>query len=76
MGEAHVTRHPTPAGAGAQQDRLTRWRLVLGGDEADGVRDATGAPIALDARDARRDAVLGELYGPARPGGPQLRRNL
>lgn len=69
MGEAHVTQHPTPPGADAQQDRLTRWRLVLGGDEADGVRDATGAPIALDAPDARRDAVLEELYGPARPGG-------
>jgi Mg-chelatase subunit ChlD len=38
-------------------DRLRRWRLVLGGDDADG----TG--VDLDVGDAKRDAVLRELYG-------------
>lgn len=37
-------------------ERLRRWRLVLGGDG-----DATG--VALDAADARRDDALAALYG-------------
>ena len=37
-------------------ERLRRWRLVLGGDDADGVG------VALSADDAKRDAVLKELY--------------
>ncbi len=37
-------------------ERLRRWRLVLGGDDADG----TG--IALGADDARMDAALGAVY--------------
>lgn len=45
------------------RDRLTRWRLVLGGGEADG----TEAP--LDAEDASRDAALSELYDGTRGGG-------
>jgi hypothetical protein len=42
--------------ADLEQERLRRWRLVLGGGEADG----TG--IALSAEDAGRDAALGALY--------------
>lgn len=44
-------------------DRLARWRLVLGGEEADG----TGAE--LDAADRRIDAALGALYETGRKGG-------
>ena len=50
----------TPAadvGAGEANERLRRWRLVLGGGEADG----TGEPLAGD--DAGRDSVLDALYG-------------
>ncbi|MFH8220008.1 vWA domain-containing protein [Streptomyces sp. NPDC018057] len=39
------------------QERLRRWRLVLGGDAADG----TGC--ALTGRDAAMDAALAALYG-------------
>jgi Mg-chelatase subunit ChlD len=39
------------------EERLRRWRLLLGGQRADG----TG--VQLDARDARVDGVLAELYG-------------
>ncbi|WP_405788436.1 VWA domain-containing protein [Streptomyces sp. NBC_01367] len=42
-----------PAGG----ERLRRWRMVLGGGEADG----TGC--ALTGRDAAMDAALGALYG-------------
>jgi Mg-chelatase subunit ChlD len=52
-----------PAGAG--RDRLTRWRLVLGGDDADGI----GSPVALDAGDLERDRALAELYDRDRRGG-------
>jgi Mg-chelatase subunit ChlD len=48
-------------------ERLRRWRLVLGGDQADG----TGH--ALSGRDAAMDAALAALYGNgekgARPSG-------
>ncbi|WP_433479690.1 VWA domain-containing protein [Spirillospora sp. CA-142024] len=39
------------------EDRLRRWRLVLGGERADG----TGATLAGD--DARMDGALEKLYG-------------
>ncbi|MFC8190669.1 VWA domain-containing protein [Cellulomonas sp. NPDC057328] len=39
-------------------DRATRWRLVLGAPAEEGLGGVT-----LDADDARRDAVLRELYG-------------
>lgn len=42
--------------------RLGRWRLVLGGHEADGVRTADGASVELSAADARRDKTLEALY--------------
>ncbi|MER5435633.1 VWA domain-containing protein [Streptomyces sp. NPDC002588] len=41
----------------AEQERLRRWRLVLGGDAADG----TGH--ALSGRDAAMDGALTALYG-------------
>ncbi|GAB3680924.1 VWA domain-containing protein [Angustibacter aerolatus] len=47
----------------ASRDRLTRWRLVLGGDEADG----TGAALGPD--DTARDDALRELYDGRRGAG-------
>ncbi len=44
-------------------ERLRRWRLVLGGDEADG----TG--YALSGDDARMDNALGALYDSERKAG-------
>jgi Mg-chelatase subunit ChlD len=41
----------------APAERLRRWRLILGGQEADGV----GVP--LDGNDRQRDAVMEALYG-------------
>jgi len=50
-------------------DRLRRWRLVLGGEAADG----TG--VSLDGRDAGIDAALAALYEPApAPGDATGRR--
>ncbi|MER5717292.1 VWA domain-containing protein [Streptomyces sp. NPDC002132] len=46
-----------PAERDASAERLRRWRLVLGGDEADG----TGH--ALSGRDAAMDGALDALYG-------------
>ncbi|WP_442802907.1 vWA domain-containing protein [Streptomyces sp. BSE6.1] len=46
-----------PEDDGAAQERLRRWRLVLGGDPADG----TGH--ALSGRDAAMDGALTALYG-------------
>lgn len=42
---------------GARDERMRRWRLVLGGDEADG----TGR--ALAGQDAAMDGALTALYG-------------
>lgn len=52
--------HPTPAAA---DERLRRWRMVLGGGEGDG----TGC--SLTGRDAAMDRTLEALYG-GRGGGP------
>ncbi|MFB4309098.1 VWA domain-containing protein [Actinomadura sp. GTD37] len=46
-------------------DRLRRWRLVLGGERADG----TGASLSGD--DARMDAALEKLYGGGDEGRPR-----
>ncbi|WP_237542633.1 MULTISPECIES: VWA domain-containing protein [unclassified Streptomyces] len=54
-------RMTPPPTTPADDERLRRWRLVLGGDAADG----TGR--ALTGRDAAIDAALGALYG--RPDG-------
>ncbi|MFD6285772.1 VWA domain-containing protein [Streptomyces sp. NPDC060205] len=48
--------------AGAADERLRRWRLVLGGDDADG----TGC--ALAGQDAAMDGALGALYGNGKGG--------
>lgn len=45
------------------RDRLSRWRLVLGGHDADGIRCADGQAVVLSAADARRDKALEDLYG-------------
>jgi len=50
---------------GQPSDRLRRWRLVLGGQDADG----TGVDLGAGTADARRDAVLEALYDPERRGG-------
>ncbi|MFI6595546.1 VWA domain-containing protein [Nonomuraea sp. NPDC050536] len=42
--------------AGPVDERWRRWRLVLGGGEADGIG------MALDASDARMDGALGAVY--------------
>jgi len=47
------------------RDRLTRWRLVLGGADADGISE--GAALTPD--DEKRDQVLRELYDGQRRGG-------
>lgn len=55
-------------GTGVAPQRLTRWRLILGSGEADGVTHA-GEAIELSDDDAVRDAVLGDLYDAERRGG-------
>ena len=52
-----------------KRDPLTRWRLVLGGNEADGVRSADGTPVGLSADDAARDQAMAELYDRSRKAG-------
>ncbi|MEU3598266.1 VWA domain-containing protein [Streptomyces sp. NPDC006798] len=54
---------PAAAGPDAARERLRRWRLVLGGDQADG----TGC--SLEGRDAAMDATLTALYGSGRGDG-------
>lgn len=58
---------PEPGG----RERLRRWRLILGGDDADGVSSGTGQSFARSADDVRRDQALAALYdAPAKgPGG-------
>jgi Mg-chelatase subunit ChlD len=53
-----------------QRDRLTRWRLVLGGEAAEGLGVGAGAGAGLTADDVRRDEALAALYeGGQRRGG-------
>lgn len=47
----------------AEQERLRRWRLVLGGDRADGVG------LQLSPADVRIDKALSALYDSDRKGG-------
>jgi Mg-chelatase subunit ChlD len=59
------------------RERLTRWRLVLGGEDADGIGPAdgsgsgvgSGSGSGLSAADAERDKALSELYDGNRRGG-------
>jgi Mg-chelatase subunit ChlD len=63
MSEDPITEeHGEPEGT---RDRLTRWRLVLGGGEADGI----GAGTALSSGDIARDSALEQLYDAPRTGG-------
>ncbi|MDP5225926.1 MULTISPECIES: VWA domain-containing protein [Arthrobacter] len=55
-----------------KRDRLTRWRLVLGGDDADGITTGAGGAIRLTDTDLRRDRALDELYGSPRKGPGSL----
>ncbi|MBT2396100.1 VWA domain-containing protein [Streptomyces sp. ISL-100] len=63
-GERLAAGAPSPAldarGGANDEERLRRWRLVLGGEAADG----TGC--ALGGQDAAMDAALGALYGGGR----------
>ncbi|MFE2374773.1 VWA domain-containing protein [Streptomyces sp. NPDC059398] len=45
------------------EERLRRWRLVLGGDAAE------SAGVSLGGRDAAMDGALGALYGNGKKGG-------
>lgn len=47
------------------RDRLTRWRLVLGGEQADGL----GGTVSLTEDDQKRDDALRDLYDAQRRGG-------
>lgn len=51
-----------------RRSRLNRWRLVLGGQEADGITTADGDSVVLSAADARRDQALEDLYGAEKNG--------
>jgi hypothetical protein len=51
--ERHEVRVQDPA-----QERLRRWRMVLGGEQG-----ADGTGCALSGRDAAMDAALTALYG-------------
>ncbi|NGN91421.1 VWA domain-containing protein [Nocardioides sp. KC13] len=47
-----------------ERDRLTRWRLVLGGDAEETLGSGTGGtPMSLTAEDRARDEALEQLYG-------------
>jgi hypothetical protein len=48
------------------RDRLTRWRLALGGGAADGIGEAA-PPLGVD--DRARDDALTRLYDPPRKAG-------
>ncbi|WP_435836886.1 VWA domain-containing protein [Streptomyces asoensis] len=70
--EAAVAEVTGAEGGDVGQERLRRWRLVLGGDTADG----TGH--ALSGRDAAMDGALTALYGQenaARKGGRDRSRS-
>jgi Mg-chelatase subunit ChlD len=49
-------------------ERLKRWRLLLGGDESDGIN------ISLGDREAAMDKAMAALYDPAAPGRGGSRR--
>lgn len=63
MSEPHAG--PSSSDGDETRDRLTRWRLVLGGDDADGIGEA----VALSADDLQRDQALRDLYDAPRRGG-------
>lgn len=62
--EGTQVRAPGPR-EDSPRDRLTRWRLVLGGDQADGIAEA----VTLTDDDQKRDDALRDLYDAQRRGG-------
>ncbi|AWT36437.1 VWA domain-containing protein [Deinococcus arenae] len=46
------------------EERTRRWRLVLGGGDADGLGAQEGTEVPLTLEDRRMDAALAELYDP------------
>lgn len=59
-----------PSGRATEgRDRLTRWRLVLGGEQADGIGEGMGKAFGLSADDQKRDEALRDLYDAPRRGG-------
>lgn len=64
MTAAPVDTPGTARAADVSDERLRRWRLVLGGDEADG----TGCVLA--GQDAAMDGALSALYGKGGKGQP------
>lgn len=49
------------------RDRLTRWRLVLGGDEADALEADGGVTLSIE--DLARDRAMSQLYDGDRSAG-------
>jgi Mg-chelatase subunit ChlD len=58
---------PNPLNAPDDAERMRRWRLILGGDQADGTQ------AVLNARDQSIDRCLAALYDGS-PQGPDRRR--
>jgi Mg-chelatase subunit ChlD len=53
----------------SEEERLRRWRLVLGREAAGEAADAEGLPYGLSGDDAAMDKVLQALYDSDRKGG-------
>jgi hypothetical protein len=57
----------------SSDERLRRWRLILGGGEADGISGSTegdsGVSITLSGTDKAMDDALSALYDSERTGG-------
>jgi hypothetical protein len=55
----------------SEQERLKRWRMILGGGEANGIGgiQGEGGTIALTAAEATMDGALAALYNSDRQGG-------
>jgi Mg-chelatase subunit ChlD len=50
-------------------ERLRRWRLILGGGSADGICESDGAGFSLNTQDLAIDGALSALYDSDRSGG-------
>lgn len=57
-----------PAPRVSDQERLRRWRMVLGGTDEGGAADGGATSVRLDGHDARIDAALAAVYD-ATPSG-------
>jgi Mg-chelatase subunit ChlD len=63
--DANLAAAPGDSPPETGRDRLTRWRLVLGGGDGDGIGEA----VSLSVEDDRRDQVLRDLYDGTRRSG-------